>query len=46
MDWGTYEINEAHHVITSRIIKAIKNKDSVSLQRDLIEAAHIRKFLG
>ncbi|MEK6201351.1 MAG: phosphoenolpyruvate carboxylase [Desulfobulbaceae bacterium] len=46
MDWGSYEVNEAHQVITSRIIKAIKNKDNVSLQRDLIEAAHIRKFLG
>ena len=46
MDWGSYEVNEGHQVITSRIIKAIKNKDNASLQRDLIEAAHIRKFLG
>lgn len=46
LDWGAYEINEPHRVITSRIIKAIKNRDNSTMQRDLIEAAHIRKFLG
>ena len=46
LDWGAYETNEQHRVITSRIIKAIKNRDNSTLQRDLIEAAHIRKFLG
>jgi phosphoenolpyruvate carboxylase len=46
LDWGSYEVNEEHQVITSRIIKAARNRDGVSLQRDLIEAAHIRKFLG
>ncbi|OCC15606.1 Phosphoenolpyruvate carboxylase, archaeal [Dissulfuribacter thermophilus] len=45
-DWGSYEINEEHREITSRIIKAVQNRDSSSLQRDLIEAAHIRGFLG
>jgi phosphoenolpyruvate carboxylase len=46
LDWGSYEVNEEHQVITSRIIKAARNRDGASLQRDLIEAAHIRKFLG
>ncbi len=46
LDWGSYEINQQHHEITSRIIKAVKNNDRVNIQRDLVEAAHIRKFLG
>lgn len=46
LDWGTHEVNEAHRAITSRIIKAVKNRDTVHLQRDIVEAAHIRKFLG
>lgn len=46
LDWGSYEINQEHHAITSRVIKAVKNKDRMSLQRDLVEAAHVRKFLG
>lgn len=46
LDWGSFEENEEHRAITSRIIKAIKNRDNATLQRDLIEAAHVRKFLG
>jgi phosphoenolpyruvate carboxylase len=46
LDWGAYEVDEHHRAITSRIIKAIRNKSNTSLQRDLIEAAHVRKFLG
>jgi len=46
LDWGAYEVNEAHRAITSRIIRAVRNGDSSTLQRDLIEAAHVRKFLG
>jgi phosphoenolpyruvate carboxylase len=46
LDWGAYEVNEEHRAITSRIIRAVKNRDSATLQRDLIEAAHVRKFLG
>ena len=46
LDWGPCEINQAHKVITSRIIDAVKNKDSANMQNMLVEAAHIRKFLG
>ena len=46
LDWGPYEVNEAHKAVTSRIIKAVKNRDSANLQGMLVEAAHIRKFLG
>ncbi|OGW54724.1 MAG: phosphoenolpyruvate carboxylase [Nitrospirae bacterium RBG_19FT_COMBO_55_12] len=46
LDWGPYEVNQEHKTVTSRIIKAVKNKDSANLQGMLIEAAHIRKFLG
>jgi len=46
LDWGAHEVNEEHRAITSRIIKAVKNRDNATLQRDLIEAAHVRKFLG
>ena len=46
LDWGSYEVNQEHRAITSRIIKAIKAKDHTDLQRDIVAAAHIRKFLG
>ena len=46
LDWGSYETNQEHRKITSRIINAIRYQDNSSLQRDLVEAAHIRKFLG
>ena len=45
-DWGSFEVNETHRAITSRIIQSIKDGDNRNLQRDLIEAAHVRKFLG
>jgi phosphoenolpyruvate carboxylase len=46
LDWGGCEVNEEHREVSSRIITAVKNRDNSTLQRDLIEAAHIRKFLG
>lgn len=46
LDWGSFETNQEHKKITSRIISAIRFQDNSSLQRDLVEAAHIRKFLG
>ncbi len=46
LDWDDYTINDEHRAVTSRIIKAVKDGDSSSLQAMLIEAAHIRKFLG
>lgn len=45
-DWIDYETNKEHKKITSRIIKAIKDKESTNIQGMLLEAAHIRKFLG
>jgi phosphoenolpyruvate carboxylase len=41
-----YIINQEHRAITSRIIKAYKDKNTAHLQQMLVEAAHIRKFLG
>lgn len=41
-----YVTNQEHKAITSRIIKAYRDKDNTNLQRMLIEAAHIRRFLG
>lgn len=46
LDLGPYETNLEHKAITSRIIKSIREKDGANLQDMLIEAAHIRKFLG
>jgi len=45
-DWGTYEINQEHRAITSRIIKAVKDRNGANMQSMLVEAAHVRKFLG
>ncbi|MDP2157441.1 MAG: phosphoenolpyruvate carboxylase, partial [Nitrospirota bacterium] len=46
LDWGTYEINQEHRAITSRIIKAVKDRNGANIQSMLVEAAHVRKFLG
>jgi len=46
LDWGSCEPDIEHKRITSRIIKAIRHQDTRNLQRDLVEAAHIRRFLG
>lgn len=46
LDWGDYKVNSEHKAVTSRIIKAIREGDGSRLQGMLIEAAHIRKFLG
>lgn len=45
-DWIDYETDQDHKEITSRIIRAIKAKDSANIQNMLIEAAHLRRFLG
>ncbi|MBI5025878.1 MAG: phosphoenolpyruvate carboxylase [Nitrospirae bacterium] len=41
-----YETSEEHKNVTSRIIKAIKKDESRNLQTMIVEAAHIRRFLG
>ena len=46
LDWGTCTINEEHLAITSRIIKAVKDGNGANIQSMLVEAAHVRKFLG
>lgn len=46
LDWGDYKQNPEHKLITSRIIKSIKDKNGANLQGMLVEAAHIRRFLG
>ena len=45
-DWEGVTINREHKAITSRIIKAIRENRTTGLQDMLIEAAHIRKYLG
>ena len=46
LDWGDFQINHEHKAVTSRIITAVKEKDGSNLQNMLIEAAHVRRFLG
>lgn len=46
LDWGHSEVNREHKAITSRIIKAVKEQSGANLQGMLVEAAHVRKFLG
>lgn len=46
LDWCNYNVNLEHNSITSRIIKAFKEKDNANIPSMLVEAAHIRKFLG
>ncbi len=46
LDWGTGTINEEHRDVTSRFIKALKDGHAPTLQAMMLEAAHIRKFLG
>lgn len=46
LDWGSYKTNIDHKAVTSRIIDAIKSKNSTNIQGMLVESAHIRKFLG
>jgi len=43
-DWGDFRVDQEHGATTSRIIRAVK--DNTHLQEMLIEAAHVRKFLG
>jgi phosphoenolpyruvate carboxylase len=46
LDWGEYAVNEEHRAVTSRIISAVKDSDRTNLQALIIEAAHLRMFLG
>lgn len=41
-----YEVNEAHRKITSRIIDDLKRDRVQNLEKDILEAAWHRKFLG
>ncbi len=46
LDWGAYDINHEHRVVTSRIIRAVKDRNGANIQSMLVEAADVRKFLG
>lgn len=46
LDIVEYEIDEDHREITSRIISAVKHGDFENLEKDITEAAWIRRFLG
>jgi phosphoenolpyruvate carboxylase len=46
LDWGAVTVNEEHRAVTSRIIRAVKENDRANLQGLIIEAAHLRRFLG
>lgn len=45
-DWCKYKTNEEHKTVTSRIIKVIKEGDDTNMQAMIVEASHIRRFLG
>jgi phosphoenolpyruvate carboxylase len=42
----SYQPNEAHRAITSRIIRHLKAGISEGMQEMIVEAGHIRRFLG
>ena len=46
LDWGPCQANQEHRAVTSRIIRALRSQGCGDVQRMLVEAAHIRKFLG
>ncbi len=46
LDWGNYETNDEHRAVTSRIISAVKDNNGANIQNMLVEAAHVRRFLG
>jgi len=46
VNYCRYKRNEEHKEVTSRIIKALKEGTDRNLQAMIIEAGHIRKFLG
>jgi len=46
VDYLRYKTNEEHKEVTSRIIKAIKERNDRNIQAMIIEAGHIRRFLG
>jgi phosphoenolpyruvate carboxylase len=46
LEWGGFAANEEHRAVTSRIIKAVKENDRTNLQALIVEAAHLRRFLG
>lgn len=44
--FGPFDIDVNHKHMTSRIIRAIRDGNTASLQGMIIEAAHMRRFLG
>ncbi|HET58146.1 MAG TPA: phosphoenolpyruvate carboxylase [Deltaproteobacteria bacterium] len=46
LDWGTTDVDEDHRDVTTRFIHALKEGHTPALQALMLEAAHIRKFLG
>lgn len=44
--WGPFDSDLSHKLMTSRIIRAIKDGETANLQGMIVEAAHIRRFLG
>jgi len=41
-----FQINESHQIITTEIMTAFKKQNNSILQQKVLEAAHLRKFLG
>lgn len=44
--WGPFDVDPDHRLLTSRIMKAFKHRETSNLQNMIIEAAYIRRFLG
>jgi phosphoenolpyruvate carboxylase len=45
-EWEGVPVDEEHRAVTSRIIRAVRENRHASIQEMLVEAAHIRRFLG
>ncbi|MFN3478886.1 MAG: phosphoenolpyruvate carboxylase, partial [Thermodesulfovibrionales bacterium] len=44
--WGPFDSDPNHKLMTSRIIRAVKDGETGNLQGMIVEAAHLRRFLG
>lgn len=44
--WGPFDSDLNHKLMTSRIIRAVKDGETGNLQGMIVEAAHMRRFLG
>ncbi len=46
LDTFEYEVNDGHKQITTEILDAVKKKDKLTIQGNVIKAGQVRQFLG